>query len=278
MRFPAADFRWVRPLVIVAVAVRRQGAAARSRQRAGRRASPSGHRFLSSGDISGARLRRLPRQAAAAQGRARCERAPRADRRWSRQGGGLGRAQVKPDDGAARRGDAGLVEWPVVLMGAHRPGIHGPAARGADHLDAHASEIFRLPRRRGQARRRVSSSSPTWPRDDGGSGDRRRQRARAARAPVRCALLLGAGPQGAARSRVCRSSPSGSSTPSSAACSTRSARMRQAGRRAGATSCREPTRTDWCSAPRARQGRSVDRHGRRISRAARRDGPLLRAP
>ena len=78
----------------------------------------------------------------------------------------------------------GLVEWPVVLMGRIDRGLHGPAAGGADHGDAHASEIFRpagLPR---AGWRRASSSSPIWrPRDHGATivaGNERVLRARLA--------------------------------------------------------------------------------------------------
>ena len=124
------------------------------------------------------------------------------------------RAAASRTTGAARRGDR-----PRRMAGgadrAHRPRLHGPAAGGADHLDAHAPEIFRLPRPRRQARAALP------PRRQHGAdgrrhGDRRRQRARAARAPLRRQLLLGPGPQGHARERACRSSPSASSTPSSA--------------------------------------------------------------
>ena len=40
----------------------------------------------------------------------------------------------------------GLVEWPVVLLGRIDAAYHGPAAGGADHGDAGASEIFRARR------------------------------------------------------------------------------------------------------------------------------------
>ena len=105
-------------------------------------------------------------------------------------------------------------------------------------------------------------------------GDRRRQRARAARAAGRRQVLLRPGPAADARSRACPSSAASSITTSSA--------RRRIGRRAWAPSPR-PSRRNWARTARqaqraahAREGGPGHRHGRRIPGAAGPDGPLLR--
>ena len=52
--------------------------------------------------------------------------------------------RVKPDP-ALLDEVTGLVEYPVVLIGTHRRGEHGTAARGARDRDADAPEVFLLP-------------------------------------------------------------------------------------------------------------------------------------
>ena len=92
---------------------------------------------------------------------------------------------------------AGLVEWPVPLLGRIDADLHGPAARGDAGLDAGQPALLRAAHADGRAapcfvfvanieagRRR--------------RGHRRRQRARAARPLRRRAAFLGPRPQGAA--------------------------------------------------------------------------------
>jgi glycyl-tRNA synthetase beta chain len=64
---------------------------------------------------------------------------------------------------------AGLVEWPVVLMGRHRERFPRPAARGAANLDARASEVlFAAQSRTGRIVRFVTVANM---RDRGWRGD-----------------------------------------------------------------------------------------------------------
>ena len=163
-----------------------------------------GHRFLAPGAFAVARLRRLGGEAARAPRGGRCRRAqarssPKASPRSPPR-----RSCSVVDDPGLLDEVAGLVEWPVPLLGRIDDGLHGPAARGAAGLDAGATSAtsrsatptarlapcFGFVANIEAARRR--------------RGDRRRQRARAARALRRRPVLLGPGPQGARWRAACR--------------------------------------------------------------------------
>ena len=171
---------------------------------------------------------------------------------------------------------AGLVEWPVPLLGAHRRRLHGPAARGDAGLDADQPALFRAARRRTAAagavlrlrrqhRRPATAARPSSPATSACCG----------RGFADARLLLGPGPQGAAREPAGGAGRASPSTPSSAA--------RASG--CGGSSA-WPARSRRWSAPTPRwrgraallcQGRPRHRHGRRVPRTAGRHGPLLRA-
>ena len=94
------------------------------------------------------------------------------------------RCRAQGRSGPARRGDrAGRMAGGA--DGRDRSGFHGLAARGADHVDADASEVFLpLPRPRRQAGAALPAWSPTMAADDGGAeivaGNERVLRARLA--------------------------------------------------------------------------------------------------
>ena len=126
--------------------------------------------------------------------------------------------------------------------------------------DGSAAPVFALRRQYRAGRRR--------------RGHHRRQRTRAARPLRRCAAFLGPRPQGAAGKPGAEVGPGDvprqarqPGRPGAPAGSAGRAHRPAGGRRPGAGARRGA----------AVQGRSRHRHGRRISRTARRDGPLLRA-
>ena len=225
----------------------------------------------------GRRLRRLQRRSCKKHyvmldpGRAPRDDPPRGARRWRADG---------PDAQAATTGlldeVTGLVEWPVVLIGRDRPALHGPAAGGADHLDARASEILRADRRRTASWRRASSWSPTCTTDG-------RRHGRSSPATSACCaracptpVLLGPGPQGEAGRPRAGARRASCSTPSSARSPTRSTRMETLAAEL-ATIIPGADRDQVALRRAAGQGRPRHRHGRRVPRAAGRHGPLLRA-
>ena len=154
-----------------------------------------------------------------------------------------------------------------------RSALHGSARRGAGDGDAPPSEVSC---RRGR-QRPAGAALRHGGQHRGRAGqrrDRRRQRARAEGAALRCAVLLGSRPQATARE------PGAGSGRRRVPCQARLAR-RQGGaagdagrlaRRAGArgqAGARDPGGA-------AVQGRSGHRHGQGVPRAARRHGPALR--
>ena len=198
MRFPAAPFRWVRPLHSVVCLfdgsiLKLDLGEVPVGDRVARPSLPLAGSTFSVSNFADYRDQ-APRAPMSCSTPASA--AASSPMRWSRrrQDAGLtAEAGCRP----ARRSDrsrrmAGGADGP------HRARLHGLAARGADHLDAHASEIFRLPRPRAARSRRISSRRE-HERRRWRQGDRRRQRARAARAAVGCAILLGPGPQEQAR-------------------------------------------------------------------------------
>ena len=255
--------------------VRRRGAAAAARRGAGRPDDarpplPVTGRDLRSTTppITWQKLGAGPCRArpgpAPADHRGRISKRPRADE-------GL---DVKPDPGPARRGHR-----PRRISGRarrrDRRRVHGAAARGAGDRDAHAPEIFLLPAARRHARRRDFCSSPTTVAADDGktivAGNERVLRARLADARFfwdqdrksarraasrRCQQRVFHAKLGSVYDKVERMEKLAEFLAD---------HVPGADRRAVAAR----------GAP--RQGRPVDRHGRRISRAARGHGPLLRA-
>ena len=173
---------------------------------------------------------------------------------------------------AGRGGGAGRMAG--AAAGPHRRCLHGPAGRGAAGLDAGEPALLRVPQRRwfGRAvfrlRRQYRAGGRRRHLD-------RRQRARAARPLRRCAPLLGPRPQGAARNRACRCWTTSPSMPSSArrasGCGGWNGWPRRSPRMVGAGPALAR------DAAQAGQGGPRHRHGRRVPRTARRDGPLLRA-
>ncbi len=168
---------------------------------------------------------------------------------------------------------AGLVEWPVTLMGSFDKAflaIPDEVIRATirnnqkcfvlrDAADRQARQQVHPGRQRGSQRRR--------------QGDRRRQRARDPRAALRRQVLLRDRPEDAAGRPAAEIRAD--RVPREARHAGRAHRAhRGAGRATGAARRRR------CRQGRARratlQGRPAHRRGRRISRAARPDGPLLR--
>ena len=145
------------------------------------------------------------------------------------------------DDPASARRDQGPGRVAGAARGRHRPGVHGAAARGAGHARCGATRnIWRCaigdgalaPRfvagrqHRGQRRR---------------CGDRRRQRARAARAAVGRAVLLGPGPEGIAREPIAGARRDGVPRRARARWASATERLVALCRSAGGSSCRGPT-------------------------------------
>ena len=183
---PAARLRWVRPLHRIArlfdgercVPLSSSARRCPARSTTTRAATASSRRrAFAVADFADYR-RKLARRPCHARPAERARIDPQARPRRSRRALG---SRVKPDE-ALLDEVTGLVEWPVVLLGTHRRSLHGLAARGADHRDAHAPEIFRAASTRTASWRRASSSSPTWDADDGGkaivAGNERVLRAR----------------------------------------------------------------------------------------------------
>ena len=122
----------------------------------------------------------------------------RRDHRARRgRAGGWPRARRRGRPGAARRGQ-GSGRMASAAVGRDRRGVHGGAARGAGHHHAERTRnTWRCARRTARWRRQfVLVANIAGERRRG--GDRRRQRARAARPAVGRQVLLGPGPQGLA--------------------------------------------------------------------------------
>ena len=183
---------------------------------------------------------------------------------------------LKPDDGAARRGD--------------RSGRISGRADGHDRRGVSWTCRPRCWRRRcGRIRNIFRPADPTagWRRafmfvannltPRRRQDHRRRQRAGAARAARRCPLLLGPGPQDARWNRASTALNGHRLHAKLGTVADKVARMRGAGRGySPRTSARRRCRPSP-AARRGSQGRSVDRHGRRIPGIAGRHGALLRA-
>ncbi len=168
---------------------------------------------------------------------------------------------------------AGLVEWPVTLMGSFDAALLVDP-RGSDpRHHPQQPEMLRAARRRhGQAHQQVHFGCQR------GShrrrqGDRRRQRARDPRAALRRQVLLRHRPEDAAGRPAAEIRTH--RVPRKARFAGRAHRAHRCARREFGADCRRR-----CRFGRARrsvvQGRSAHRRGRRIPRAARPDGPLLR--
>ena len=147
--------------------------------------------------ITDRRRRGLCREAARLPCHRRPGRAREADPRGRGEGGGKAGLTLLRDEGLVVE-NAGLTEWPVPLLGRFDEDYPRRAARGDPAHHAHEPEIFRLHRRRTASWRRRSCAPPTSTRR---MAARRSSRATAGCSPRGCrrALLLGAGPQGAAR-------------------------------------------------------------------------------
>ena len=162
---------------------------------------------------------------------------------------------------------AGLVEWPVVLMGSFDAGVPRDPRRGDPRHHPQQPEMLRAARSADrQARQQVHPG-----RQHGGQrrrqGDRRRQRARDPRAAVRRQVLL--------RDRSEDAAGRPAAEIRAASCSTRSSARRPSASRASSRWPDElaPLVGADVGQGRARratlQGRSADRSGRRIPRTAR---------
>ena len=273
MRYPASDLRWVRPLTSVLCLFDGEVLPLPlDRVPVGR--TTRGHRFLSPGEICVAERRRLSRAPPRGSCRPRSglpqrRRSVRSSK--SRRGRG---ALPEAGPGAARRG-YGSRRISGRARGRDRRRLHGASAGGAGDGDARASEIFLVlaarrdtgpafPVRRQQSSRSTAGrrSSPAM----SGCCEARLADARFfwdqdRRVPLEDAR------RGARRSRLPRQARQ---------------RARQGRAHGGAGRVAACAHVAGCDAApvaargAARQGRPVDRHGRRISRAARRDGALLR--
>ncbi len=228
---PCRALRWVRPLHEHRRSLRRQARALSrfDRDVPGRRRATTSRPSLpgARGRSRSTRFRRLPGRSCARRhvvldaGRAQgaSSAAPSAKRRAEACSSRL------KDDPALLEEVAGLVEWPVVLMGAIDPAFHGPAARGADRPSMRTHQKYFACLGRATASWRRASCGRQHDAAETAAGDRRRQRARAARAPGGRASSSGT------RTASCRSTTrlpklrSGSSTRSSAPSPTRSERV-----------------------------------------------------
>ena len=184
---------------------------------------------------------------------------------------------VKPDDGAARRGDG-----PGRMAGradrrASTQQFMDAAARGADHRHAHAPEIFlaarpgrqagaALPRRR-QHRDRRTAARPIV------AGNERVLRARLSDAK----FFWDQDRKVTARRAACRRSRSVVFHAKLGTVARQGRAHRGAGRATCAAAFPAPTPTRSRRAALLAKADLVDRHGRRVPRAAGRHGPLLRA-
>ncbi len=278
MRYPASSLRWVRPLTsVICLFDGEVLPLALDGVPVGR--TTRGHRFLSPGEIcvgdAADYLEKLQRAYVILDQDQPPGDDPRRSRRAARRSG----RRRQTGSGAARRGHRPR-RIPGRARGRDRRRFHDLAARGAGDGDAHASEIFFLRRSRRQRRRRISCSSPTISPTDGGktivAGNERVLRARLADArffwdqdrKIRLEDRVEA-----LKERVYP----------------RQARQRATTRSSGWKQLAEflavahVPGADWHAsslrrrAALARQGRSVDRHGRRVSRTAGDHGPLLRA-
>ena len=135
---------------------------------------------------------------------------------------------------------AGLVEWPVVLMGSFEEALPRNPAGGDPHHHPRQPEMLRAARSAGPAQGSptASSWSPTSRPSDGGTGDRRRQRARRSARASPTPVLLGDRPQDrGSKSRLAEARRASSSTRSSArraSASSASRRWRRSLRRSSA--------------------------------------------
>ena len=120
------------------------------------------------------------------------------------------------DEGLLRE-TAGLVEWPVVLMGSFDESfLSVPPEVIATSIKTHQKCFALRDTKTGRLANRYLLVSNLVAKD-GGKTDHRRQQQGDRRAPERCQVLLGPGPQGEARRLGGRSSMPSPSTPSSAA-------------------------------------------------------------
>ena len=142
----------------------------------------------------GAPLRRLRRQARAGQGRAR-RRPAQGDHPRRRQRPRLRAGLELVEDEGLLEEVAGLVEWPVVLMGAstRRSSTIPPEVIRATIRANQKCFVLRDPRTATLANRFVLVANIEARRRR--QGDRRRQRARRPRAALRCEVLLGDRPE-----------------------------------------------------------------------------------
>ena len=223
MRWGDHEIRWIRPLrsilclfdgevVPVEFGPLRAGATTR------------GHRFLAPAPIEVRDFEDYRQKLAAAYVQLDGAERQRDDRERGGPAGARGGAAPARRSGAARRARrpgrvAGRPARP------DRPAVHGAAGGSPGHGDAPSPEV---PGARG--RRRSPGAALRRRRQSPGQGrrpgHRRGQRARAARAAVGRPVLLGSGPQAAARQPGARSSMASCSTPASA----RSAPRRRASR------------------------------------------------
>ena len=162
-REPRARLRWVRPLHAIVCTFGPETEAPEVVRLRGRRhplrrpdARPPLH---GAGADPGAPLRRLRRGARAGEGRAR-RRPPQGHHpRRRAQNLAFARGLELVEDEALLEEVAGLVEWPVVLMGAFDEAFLDDPARGHPRDDPREPEVLRaarkpLPRGDGRARRR----------------------------------------------------------------------------------------------------------------------------
>ena len=142
-----------------------------------------GHRFLSDGKIEAKRFEDYEHKLRAGHVILDAEERAAIIFEGVKQAAFVHGLEMIPDEGLLAE-VSGLAEWPVVYIGSIRRPVHGCAGRDSADLDAHASEVFfrgfaTIPMT-GKDGQPLCIWSPTWSASDGGEGNCRGQRARAA--------------------------------------------------------------------------------------------------